>query len=139
MFFEEEIIEKPYRTIILVNQLPKNSRVMIAENPQLEWTISDYFLRSIEYQERVSTWQNTKDGQKKNPKNAPQPILADWERPEKKVHKQNYITNEELQKNGTDLKTMLSKPVKPIKSKNKVLDDHMFDKELIPEELQQNG
>lgn len=139
MDFEEQIDLKPERTIILVNQLPKDSRVMIAENPQLQWNISDYFLRSIEYQSRVLTWQNTKDGQSKSPKNSPQPILGDWEKPEKKVYKPDYITNEDLQKDGKSLKQMLSMPVKPIENKTKTLDDHMFDKEIIPEELSENG
>lgn len=40
----------------LAAQLPANSRVSVAANPENAWSTSDYLLRSIEYQLRAFVW-----------------------------------------------------------------------------------
>lgn len=40
----------------LAAQLPANSRVSVAANPENAWSTSDYLLRSIEYQLRAFAW-----------------------------------------------------------------------------------
>lgn len=126
----------PDRTCELVVQLPNDSRIKVAQDDSLQWDVQTYFLRSIEYYMRVVAWQNTKDGQSKNPKGTPEPILSSWELPQKKVIKTEFMTNEQL---GGNLMDILNAPVKPIESK-KEFDDSMFDNvDEIPEELKENG
>ena len=48
----------------LAAHLPMESATMRAEAPELEWTMAEYLLASIEYSLRVLRWQNTEDGQK---------------------------------------------------------------------------
>lgn len=84
---------------------------------------------------RVVAWQNTKDGQSKNPKQTPEPILSSWEQPQKTVIKTEYMTNKDLDGKLMDI---LNAPVKPLETEN--LDDTMFDNvDEIPEELKENG
>ena len=40
----------------LAAQLPANSRVSVAANPENAWSTSDYLLRNIEYQVRAFAW-----------------------------------------------------------------------------------
>ena len=56
----------------LAAHLPQESACVRAQNPEFEWTDTQYLLRSIEFSLRVIVWQNTKDGQKGRRK--PKPI-----------------------------------------------------------------
>ena len=62
----------------LAAMLPRDSLVLKADNPALEWSDAVYLLRNIEYMARVLVWQNTKDGQKGRRK--PKPVETPDER-----------------------------------------------------------
>lgn len=53
----------PAHAAALLAQLPLESRIMRAENADLEWDEATYFLAQIEYDLRVLIWQKTKDAQ----------------------------------------------------------------------------
>lgn len=61
----------------LAAQLPATSRVARAENPELEWTTSEYMLRQVEYAIRLLLW-GLGGGDKGGPK--PEPIQSPAER-----------------------------------------------------------
>lgn len=69
---------------VLVTQLPSNSRVSIAIDPDSAWEAQTWFLSYIEYDLRVLAWQNTKDAQKgrnkPKPNKTPKEIMAQRKR-----------------------------------------------------------
>jgi hypothetical protein len=69
----------------------------------------------MEYYLQVLAWQNTADGQSKNPKYTPKPIMAPWEKETAKETKteKKYLTQAEL---GMDLKEFFSGNFAPVSS-----------------------
>ena len=61
---------------VLAAQLPDDSRVAIAANPENAWKTSDYLLRNIEYQIRAIAWAFA-GGEKAGPR--PEPIISPGE------------------------------------------------------------
>ena len=55
----------------ILRQLPSNSRIARAENPDAEWTDDTWFLAQIEYGVRLLMWAQTKDAEKG--RNRPEP------------------------------------------------------------------
>lgn len=58
----------------LLSQLPRESRLLRAERPELEWGYTEALLASIEYSLRVLCWRQTKDGQRG--RKPPKPVAA---------------------------------------------------------------
>ena len=69
-----------YHAAVLVMQLPPNSRVSAAMNPDAAWDVQSWFLNQIEYDLRVLIWQNTKDAEKgrnkPKPNKTPKELMA---------------------------------------------------------------
>lgn len=90
------------RTVDLVLQLPDESRLVRLNQPSLSVDVSTYLLRSIEHKINVLVWQNTQDGQSKNPKNQPKPIIFDWEKSEqeKTFNKSGFLDISQINEGG---------------------------------------
>lgn len=82
---------------ILVENLPRESRVLSALNPSFSWSTTDYLLSLVEYEMRVLLWRQTKDGQKN--RNKPEPPL----RPAEHEREQEVITIEHMRKVAEEL------------------------------------
>lgn len=63
----------PKDAAVLCAQLPQDSRIFRALDPDNAYGYTQYLLRSIEYSARVLTWQQTEDGVKG--RNQPEPSL----------------------------------------------------------------
>ena len=76
----------PEHAAALLVQLPRESRVLRAERPELEWGYTEALLASIEYSLRVLCWRQTKDGERG--RRPPKPVQAPWaDSAEKKIRR----------------------------------------------------
>lgn len=73
---------------VLLSQLPSDSRVSKATNPDNEWSEQTYLLNAIEYDLRVLIWQKTKDGQ--HNRNQPKPHETPGEIAKKRDRAKNF-------------------------------------------------
>lgn len=62
---------------ILCVQLPRESRVRRVYDPDAAYSVTDYYLRQIEYGIRVLAWQQTEDGHKGRNQPKPVPLPSD--------------------------------------------------------------
>lgn len=73
--FEEVEIERASR---LLFQLPKKSRFMRLLQPANNWGWNEVLLNNISYYLQILAWQNTKDAQEDDGRNAPTMQLPDF-------------------------------------------------------------
>lgn len=73
---------------ILLSQLPAESRLLKAEDADLEWSQETYFLAQIEYDLRILIWQRTKDAERG--RNKPQPPTLPREQRAKRKRMENF-------------------------------------------------
>lgn len=73
---------------VLVEQLPPNARIYIAEDPNLLWDTQTWLLWQMEYDLRILAWQNTKDAQKR--RNEPKPSKTPKELHEERARAANF-------------------------------------------------
>lgn len=66
------------RAARLLFQLPRTSRVFCKLQPANNWGWSEILANKANYLLEVLTWQNTKDAQKKNPRQQPKMFIPEF-------------------------------------------------------------
>ena len=65
-------------------QLPAKSRIIIKDAPENIWSWQEVLINKSNHWLGVLAWQNTEDGQSKNPKNTPEMFVPDFIEKKKK-------------------------------------------------------
>lgn len=97
----------PPRASRLLFQLPQQSRTFKAIEPGNNWTWNEVLLNKAAYLIETLVWQNSKDAQKKAPRNKPKPFIPDFMQKQSKQPKNNkgMVVAE-----TSEIKDLLSRP-----------------------------
>lgn len=102
------------RAARLMFQLPRTGRVFTILDPTNHWGWLEVLLNKLNYNVEILAWQNTKDAQKKPPKNAPKLYVPEFMQD---VLGAKAMTKDAAPMKVKDMKAYLARPRKPVQSK----------------------
>lgn len=102
------------RAARLMFQLPRTGRVFTKLDPTNHWGWLEVLLNKLNYSVEILAWQNTKDAQKKPPRNAPKLYVPEFM---KDILGAAAMTKDAAPKPVKDMKAFLARPRKAIEPK----------------------